>query len=101
MSINEGETATFECELNLEGRTVKWFHEGQEVGEKPDKRYQVLTEGTVHRLVVKDAIMPDAGEVMAKVEDKSTHAELTVEGKMFILNKKALLSSTSSVVFLN
>ena len=64
---------------------MKWFHEGQEVGEKPDSRYQVLTEGRVHKLVVKDAIMPDAGEVMAKVEDKSTHAELTVEGTIGII----------------
>ncbi|RUS90390.1 hypothetical protein EGW08_001885 [Elysia chlorotica] len=79
VSVTEGETATLECELNLEGRTVKWFHEGREVGEKPDSRYQIFTEGRVHRLVVKDTIVPDAGEVMAKVEDKSTHAELTVQ----------------------
>lgn len=78
-SIIEGQTATFECELNIDGATVKWFHEGFEVNE--DDRYQVLVKGRVHKLVVKDAVMPDAGEVIAKVEDKSTHAFLTVMGE--------------------
>lgn len=76
--INEGETATFDCELNIDGATVKWFHEGREINE--DQRYQVLVSGRVHKLVIRDAILPDAGEIMAKVENKSTHADLTVTG---------------------
>lgn len=78
-NVKEGDTATFECELNIDGATVKWFHEGFEINE--DDRYQILIQGPIHKLVIKDAVMPDAGEVVAKVEDKSSHAVLTVTGQ--------------------
>lgn len=78
-NVREGEKATFDCELSVEGATVKWFHEGQEV--KEDKRHQILVNGKKHSLVISDAIMPDIGVVMAKVEDKTTKANLKVTGK--------------------
>lgn len=79
-NIDEGQTATFECEVNKDDAMVKWFYEGREINE--DERYQVLIEGKVHKLIVKDAILSDAGEIMAKVESKSTTAILTVTGKV-------------------
>ena len=77
--INEGEAAIFECELNIDNTTAKWFHEGREISD--NRRYNIVREGTVHRLIITDAIVPDAGDITAKVEDKSTTATLTVHGE--------------------
>lgn len=82
--IDEGETATFECELNIDNTTAKWFHEGREISD--NRRYNIVREGTVHRLIITDAILPDAGDITAKVEDKSTTATLTVHGETLQLS---------------
>ena len=77
--VDEGEAAIFECELNIDNTTAKWFHEGREISD--NRRYNIVREGTVHRLIITDTILPDAGDITAKVEDKSTTATLTVHGE--------------------
>ena len=81
-TVKELGTAEFSCELNKEGATVKWFLDGREIYE--DKRYQIMSDGRTHRLIIKDAILPDGGEITARVEDKKTSAVLTVEGRYII-----------------
>jgi obscurin-RhoGEF protein len=78
VEINEGEVAVFECELNIDNTTAKWYHDGREITD--NRRYNPVREGKVHRLIITDAILPDAGDITAKVEDKSTTAHLTVHG---------------------
>ena len=77
-TIKEGETVEFMCEVNKEGATVKWFLDNKEINE--DDRYEIIDDKKVHRLRIKDAIIPDGGKITAKVEDKVSIANLQVEG---------------------
>lgn len=79
ITLKEGETAEFVCEVSKEGATVKWFLDGKEINE--DERYLIIPEGRITKLVIKDAILPDSGVITAKVEDETLTAQFTVEGK--------------------
>ncbi|KAH3858228.1 hypothetical protein DPMN_100848 [Dreissena polymorpha] len=81
VTVKERGVAEFITEVNKEGITVKWFVQNKEIEE--DEKYEIYAEGRTHRLVVKDAVLPDAGEIMARVEGKTLKANLTVEGKSF------------------
>lgn len=81
VAIQEGDTATFSCEVSKKGITVKWFQNGHEINE--DERFEVLSEDRVHKLIIKDAILADGGSITAKVEDQKTTAKLTVDGRPF------------------
>lgn len=81
VTIKERETAEFATEVNKEGVTVKWFVDNKEIEE--DERFEIYTEGRQHRLIIKDAVLPDSGEVVARVEGKVQKATLKVEGKTF------------------
>ena len=81
--VKERETAEFVTEVNKEGITVKWFIDNKEIEE--DEKYEIYTEGRKHRLVVKEALLPDSGEIVARVEGKMQKATLTVEGKDFLI----------------
>lgn len=77
-TIMEGDVVEFTCEVSEEGATVKWFLDGKEINE--DERYEILSDHNIRKLKIKDAILPDAGEIMARLEDKTTKAKLTIEG---------------------
>ncbi|KAK3082923.1 hypothetical protein FSP39_009100 [Pinctada imbricata] len=77
VTIPEGEVAEFITEVNKEGATVKWFVDEKEINE--DKRYEIITDRTVHKLRIKDAVLPDAGKITARVEDQTSSAQLQVE----------------------
>ncbi|KAH3792560.1 hypothetical protein DPMN_146056 [Dreissena polymorpha] len=81
VTVKERGVAEFISEVNKEAITVKWFVQNKEIEE--DEKYEIYAEGRTHRLVVKDAVLPDAGEIMARVEGKTLKANLTVEGKSF------------------
>ncbi len=78
--VDEFQTAEFMCEVNKDGATPKWSLDGLEINE--DERYLLISEGRTHKLVIKEAILPDSGEITAKVEDKKTSANLTVKGRV-------------------
>ncbi|WAR10976.1 TITIN-like protein, partial [Mya arenaria] len=61
LTVQERGTAEFVTEVNKEGITVKWFVDNKEVEE--DDKYEIYSEGRTHRLVVKDVVLPDAGEM--------------------------------------
>ena len=82
VTVKERDEAEFIAEVNKEGVTVKWFVKDKEVEE--DEKYEIFAEGKTHRLVIKDAVLPDAGEVTARVESKMQKAQLTVEGNFQI-----------------
>lgn len=69
---------TFECELSLEGATVEWTKNGRAI--KKGDKYDIISSGTVHKLVVKDVDGKDAGEYAAAYKNRTTTATLTVEG---------------------
>ena len=78
-NVKEGQTATFDFEVNIIDLPVTWLINGKEV--KPDNRHEMVSKGCKHTMYVKESILPDMGEVVAKIEDKTTKAKLTVTGE--------------------
>lgn len=89
-TIMEGEEIEFTCTVSKEGATVKWFIDNKELVE--DERYIIDEDKGTHTLTIKDAILPDSGDVKAKVEDNTTNATLTVKGKKLIVTSVSLAS---------
>ena len=79
MTVKERETAEFTAEVNKDGATVKWFIDNKEIEES--EKYEILSDGRSQKLIIKDAVLPDTGEVMARVEGKTQKATLKVEGR--------------------
>ncbi|ESO99765.1 hypothetical protein LOTGIDRAFT_141556, partial [Lottia gigantea] len=100
VSVKEGEDAEFLCQLNKAGATVKWCLDGQEVVE--DKRFIISVDNKEHKLIVKNALLPDSGEISARVEDKQTAAQLTVQEipiKLHLTLKRFTTSIETQAVF--
>ena len=81
-----GDAVVFECLVNMDTSTVKWFHDRHEICDHP--RYCLLHDGKTHRLTITDTHISDAGDVTVKVENSSSTASLSVLGKClyFIVN---------------
>ena len=45
-------------------------------------RFEVKVDGCDHKLIIKDAHLEDTDEYTAQVDDKTSKAKLTVEGKL-------------------
>ncbi|KAJ8319891.1 hypothetical protein KUTeg_001478 [Tegillarca granosa] len=78
IDVNEipGE-ATFECEITKDNITAKWFKDGKPI--QPGDKYKMVSEGTIHRLVVSDVDSEDEGDYMVVLRGKKSEAELVVE----------------------
>jgi len=72
------DTVTFECELSLDDAAVEWYKGDRAI--KTSDKYDLVARGTVHRLTIKDVDSKDAGEYKAVFRNKSTKANLSVEG---------------------
>ena len=72
------DTVTFECELSLDDAALDWY-KGDRVIKNSDK-YEIVAKGAVHRLTINDVDSKDAGEYSAVFRNKSTKANLIVEG---------------------
>ena len=83
-----GETATFECELSKEGLKVEWYKRTKKTDKKlrRDEKYDFVTEGGVHRLVIDKAEAEDEGQYRAEFEKLTSEAKLSVAGKLVLLN---------------
>ena len=67
------------CELSKPGQQVTWLKDGVEL--KPDDRCEVVVDGCVHRLTIRNATLEDEAEYTVKLtDDISTKATLWVEG---------------------
>ena len=76
----EGDEVTFICKLDKEGAKVKWLKDGKEI--KPDKKYKIVSDGKVHKLIIKGADKDDEAEyTMQVVGGEETSAPLVVQGK--------------------
>ena len=72
------DTVTFEGELSVEDAAVEWYR-GDRLIKNSDK-HNITVRGTVHRLTINDVDAKDAAEYSAVFKNKSTKANLTVEG---------------------
>jgi hypothetical protein len=75
-----GNTAILECTVSNEGAPMTWMKNGQEL--KPDgKKYEVVADGTKHKLIIKDLTPNDEADYSCRYGDDESSCRLHVEGK--------------------
>ena len=82
--VPEGDTATFQCESSRDDTPVKWFRGTKEI--VPDEKYEIVSEGKVHKLIVKDCKVADMSQFTCKLPKEKTTAKLTVDGMYVVQN---------------
>lgn len=70
-------TVTFECELSKPDIVAKWFRDGKPLGESD--KFQMVVDGTVHKLVITDVDGEDEGDYSIVARGKKSEGELIVE----------------------
>lgn len=85
-------TVTFECELSKPDMVAKWFRDGKPLGESD--KYQMVVDGTVHKLVITDVDGEDEGDYSIVARGKKSEGELIVEGN-FSLDKQYMFLDLS------
>lgn len=87
ITLNEvGLTATFECEVSLDGLKAEWQKANKPV--KANGRISIVAEKKIHRLIIKDAKGEDEGQysVVFKEKNLQSAAKLAVKGVILILS---------------
>ena len=74
-----GIQVTLECELSKPGLKVDWFKGDKQV--RRDTRYDFVSKGTEHRLVIEKVESEDVGEYRVEYQKLSSSAKLSVEGE--------------------
>ena len=74
-----GSTVTLECELSKPGVKVEW--RCGDVPIAPGPKYEIVLDGAVHRLVIRDIDSDDTAAYSAVVSDISSSANVLVEGE--------------------
>jgi len=72
-------TATFECELSKAGLKVEWTKGDKRL--RRDDKYDMVSEGKTHRLIIEKAGSDDVGKYSAVYEKLTTTAALSVVSK--------------------
>ena len=72
-------TVKLECELTIAFSQVEWMKNGRPL--KLTNRHQVMAEGKVHRLIIKDICAEDDAQYSVVAKNKSSTADLTIEGE--------------------
>jgi len=70
-------TATFECDLSKAGLKVEWSKDGKKL-RRGDDRFEMVSDGKTHRLVIEKAGAEDVGKYTATYEQLNTTAALSV-----------------------
>lgn len=79
-------TATFVCNLAKETPNFKWYKGDEEIPAKPTEKTEILKEGNLIYLKIKNAAPEDIGEYAVEVEGRRYAAKLTLGGKEGFLN---------------
>merc|ERR1719300_2319315 len=76
-NVVEGETATFEIDVEEDDAPAKWYKDGVEI--VPDgKRIQIVTQGKKRKLIIKDCKIDDTANITCKVPGDESSAPLNV-----------------------
>ena len=82
VTVNETESATFECQMADADAKVVWYHKGDRILEGIDEKYDVKVLGNgVHQLVVLNCQTLDIAEVSCTCVNLKTVASLDVKKK--------------------
>ena len=78
VTVPEKRQARFECVLTLEANVI--WSKGPDIIKSSDK-FDIITDGKKHILVINNSQFDDEGVYTAEVEGKKTSARLFVTGK--------------------
>ena len=78
VEVMEKEDAIFVCELSKPKQEVTWQIKGKKI--KPNKKYEMSSDGKQYKLVIKDCQLSDAAEVSCIAKDCKSTAQLIVKG---------------------
>ncbi|KAL1770897.1 obscurin 1 isoform X2 [Sigmodon hispidus] len=76
VTVNEGDSATFQLELSQEGVTGEWAQGGVRL--QPGPKCHIYSEGRIHRLVLSDLGLADSGCVSFTSDNLRCAARLSV-----------------------
>lgn len=79
ITVPEKKQAKFECTITKDVSKVMWYR-GSDIL-SPDQKYDIITDGKKHMLVINHCEFDDEGEYTIEVLSKTSTAKLTVEGK--------------------
>ena len=74
----EKSSVEFDCTLTISTNDVHWFL--NEVELHPTEDVEIIKEGTERRLILKDVHPQQSGQVTVRVGDRTSTANLIVEG---------------------
>ncbi len=74
---NEMETVVLEVEITSESAPVAWYKDGEEIKPKPGK-FEMVKNGKVHQLIVKEVTVYDEGEYTCVLADHECSGDVTV-----------------------
>ena len=95
----EGQTVEMSCELSKPDQKVTWLKDGVEL--KPDDRFEVVVDGCLHRLTIRNATLEDEAEYTVRLtDDVSTKATLWVEGMSRTIGRNVANLILCSTAFL-
>lgn len=77
-TVQENDTATFECTLSSPKKPVQWFRGDEEL--KPTEKVQFVSDGPVRRLVITHVQFDDEMPYTCVCKPARTTAQLFVEG---------------------
>ena len=81
VSEHVGGSATFKYTLPHAGAPIEWIHNGKRIyPEKEPRKYDIITDGLVKLLVIKDLKEDEQGTFGVKVGNKTNTAKLNVQG---------------------
>ncbi len=92
-----GSDVVFEVELNKDRVEVKWLRNNMTVVQ--GDKYQMMSEGKIHRLQVCEIRPRDQGEYRIIVKDKDAKAKLELAGESSDRQEKPLETNTTSDFF--
>ena len=69
---------TFECEVSKPRLSVQWFKDEQPI--RSSRKYDITTEGCVHRLELKNVETMDEADYTVRVKSIKSTANLCIQG---------------------
>ncbi|CAE1238874.1 unnamed protein product [Acanthosepion pharaonis] len=84
--VIEKDTATFVCEMSQENLKPIWMKGGQKL--TADKKYEIITNKKIHKLIIHDVTMQDKSEYSCIFGETSTWAKLIVQEVKVEFSKK-------------
>ena len=89
----EEDTIELVVEVTKPNKNAKWIRNGRNITPNDERfanRYEVISQGCIHRLVIKNAQLKDTGEFVCNIDELSEKCNLKVKecNKQIKINKK-------------